>query len=317
MMSGFIGPATILAAVLLLGPVVLLLEARERRILQRVSAVEAQGQGSMALPEQSIRRGGDRLRRLRQLLRDVFCYDAEIRVAYTVPVLLVIVAGMAAGTVAGVVGTLALPSTACILIGVAVGCLATRGLFGWQRGRYRNSLLKQIPDALSFAVSALRVGIPLVETFRGIAREMPEPTRSQFVQVLNEVALGQPVHAALLNLYHRTMVTEYAIFAVTVAVQTKSGGHLAETIERLAETVRERILIGARADALAGEGKVSAMILGALPVVAALALSLIRPGYLDPLIHDPRGRRLLLIGIALLVTGILTMRHLIVRAVRQ
>ena len=139
----------------------------------------------------------------------------------------------------------------------------------------------------------------------------------QFNQVLNEIALGRSASDALLGLFQRTGVTEYAIFAVTLAVQTKSGGHLAETIQTLAETVRERITLAARAKALAGEGTVSATILSILPVVTGIALTVIRPDYLQPLFTDPRGRRLFFMGVASLLAGIWTMRRMIAGTVKE
>jgi tight adherence protein B len=118
-------------------------------------------------------------------------------------------------------------------------------------------------------------------------------------------------------LYQRTGVTEYSIFAVTLAVQTTSGGHLAETIQTLADTVRERLTLASRAKALAGEGIVSATILCILPVVTGIALSLIQPGYLMPLFADPRGRKMFLFGVGALLAGVWTMRKMISGAVRE
>jgi tight adherence protein B len=146
---------------------------------------------------------------------------------------------------------------------------------------------------------------------------MPSPTRDEFVRVVNEMGLGLPPSTALLAIYHRTGLAEYAIFAVTLAVQSRSGGRLAETIQSLAETVRQRVALAARTRALASEATLSAQILSGLPFAAAAGLSLIRPGYLDPLFYDPKGQRLFYFGIVTLVMGIVTMRRLVVGATRQ
>ena len=131
------------------------------------------------------------------------------------------------------------------------------------------------------------------------------------------MALGVPPEDALFALHRRTAVSEYAIFAVTIGVQIKSGGRLAETIQTLAETVRQRLAMAARAHALASEARTSAIILAALPFVAGALLSAIHPGYLDPLFHDPRGIRMLIIAVAGVVLGIWAMRQMIVRATRE
>jgi len=318
MAVGLMVPIIVLALVLMATPVVLYLDQHERKIMQRVAMVaERSGKDEDLAVVRSIRREISRHQRLQDLTRQVFCYDQNLTVAYTLPVPLVIVAALLIGICAGALASMALPVLACLLIGLFSAGFAARWAFNWQRDRYANTLLQQIPDMLEFIVSAVRSGIPVVEAFRGVTRESPEPTRSQFVLVMHDIGLGRPTRDALLNLYYRTLITEYAIFAVTIAVQNRSGGYLAETIETLAGTVRERITIAARARALAGEGTVSATILSALPLVTGVALSLIRPGYLDPLFHDPRGRRLFVMSIGALLSGILMMRRMINRAVSE
>jgi tight adherence protein B len=131
------------------------------------------------------------------------------------------------------------------------------------------------------------------------------------------MSLGVAAEDALLGVHRRTRVTEYAIFAVTIGVQSKSGGRLAETIQNLAETVRQRLAIANRARALAGEAKISAIVLAALPFVAGAGLSVIQPGYLDPLFHDPRGNRMLVVAVVGMVLGIWTMRHMIIKATSE
>jgi tight adherence protein B len=146
---------------------------------------------------------------------------------------------------------------------------------------------------------------------------MPSPTCDEFVRVNNEMALGVAAEDALLSMHQRTGVTEYAIFAVTIGVQARSGGRLAETIQNLAETVRERLAIAARARALAGEAKISAYIMGALPVISAGLMSLVQPAELAPLFNDPRGVRMFMIGLITLFLGVVTMRQMIRGATRD
>jgi tight adherence protein B len=140
---------------------------------------------------------------------------------------------------------------------------------------------------------------------------MPSPTLEEFIQVCNDMALGGSADEALLGLYHRTGVTEYAIFAVTIGVQARSGGRLAETVQNLAETIRERLAITARAKALAGEAKASAIIMGILPIIAGLISYVTQPQQIAILFNDPRGTRLLVIGVVTLVLGAVTMIQMI------
>jgi len=198
-----------------------------------------------------------------------------------------------------------------IVSGVVVWIIVVRGTFTWELSRYQTKLLRQLPDTIQLVVSATRAGLPVTEAFRAISEEMASPTRDEFVRVQREMSLGSTPDEALLALHKRTRVTEYAIFAVTIGVQARSGGRLAETIQNLAETVRERLALTSRAKALAGEAKVSAIIMCVLPVAAGLLLSVVNPKHMSVLFHDPRGVRMFSIGIVTLLLGIFTMRQLI------
>jgi tight adherence protein B len=203
------------------------------------------------------------------------------------------------------------------LDGIITGIVLVRGLFGWEIRRYQGKLVRQLPDAVQLVVSATRAGLPVSEAFRAIAQEMPSPTRDEFIQVEREMALGTSADAALLALHRRTGVTEYAIFAVTIGVQARSGGRLAETIQNLADTVRERLAIGGKARALAGEAKVSAIIMIVLPIIVALLQSIMAPQQMALLFTEPRGLRLFAIGLITLITGSLTMQFMIRGATRD
>ena len=204
-----------------------------------------------------------------------------------------------------------------VIGGLVVWVLLVRGAFAWELGRYQSQLVRQLPDTIQLVVSAARAGLPVTEAFRAIAEEMASPTRDEFIRVEREMALGGTPAEALLALHERTGVAEYAIFAVTIGVQARSGGRLAETIQNLAETVRDRLAIAARAQALAGEAKISAFIMCILPVIAGVGLSVLDPKHMGILFHDPRGIRIFVFGIITLLLGIATMRPLIRGATRD
>jgi tight adherence protein B len=204
-----------------------------------------------------------------------------------------------------------------VIAGAVVWVVLVRGAFSWELGRYQTRLIRQLPDTIQLVVSATRAGLPVTEAFRAIAEEMASPTRDEFIRVERQMALGATPAEALLALHQRTGVAEYAIFAVTIGVQARSGGRLAETIQNLAETVRDRLAIAARARALSGEAKVSAIIMCILPVLSGLLLSVVNPKHMGILFHDPRGIRMFAFGIVTLLLGILTMRQMIRGATRD
>lgn len=307
-MNMTVASAILLIGILVFGCIVLHLDAQRRRMSQRLAA---------ALPENAIQhdRGFGRvhLRRNRpwtdRILRFVFKYEADAPRAWPVHYMVLIGIGIAVATI--VVSQMAFPLWIALIDGFIVGCLTIRTLFGWQQNRYADRLVRQLPDTIQLIVGAVRAGLPVAEAFRAVAREMPAPTKDQFGLVTNDIALGRPADEALRSVYERTHVAEYAMFSVTLAVQSRAGGGLAETLQTLGDTIRQRVALAGRAKALASEAKLSARVLSALPFLAGMALYLERPDSLNPLFYDPRGRTLFVAGITSLMLGMLTMRRMI------
>src|SRR5215471_6093247 len=199
------------------------------------------------------------------------------------------------------------------LAAVIIAIMVVRGLFGWQRRRIANQLFRQLPDTVELVTSTVRSGLPVQEAFRTIAREMPQPTAGQFAIVCSELSVGRPPEEAVEAVYQRTQVAEYGIFAVTLAVQMKSGGNLTETLQTLGDTVRQRVALAARAKALAGEVIFSSRALSCAPVIVGGLLYLINPQTVDLLFYDPTGRTLLAYAIASVLIGVLVIRWMIRR----
>jgi tight adherence protein B len=225
----------------------------------------------------------------------------------------VVMIGFLMGLMSAIFGSLMLPMTwwQIILGSIFDGCVVARMLFGWQQRRCADQLLRQLPDVLEMVVSAVRAGLPIGESFQMVAREAISPTKEQFAMVSQALSLGTVPDEALRKIYDRTHVEEYAIFSVTLAVQSKSGGKLADTLQILCDTVRKRVALSGRANALAGEARLSAQVLAALPVISCILMYFTRPDSFAILFHDPRGQRMFAYGVILLILGILTMRRMI------
>jgi tight adherence protein B len=205
-------------------------------------------------------------------------------------------------------------STFYVLIGAGVAALWTvRSLFAWQRHRLSNLLLRQLPDAIQLVTSTVRSGLPVNEAFRTIARDMPQPTAGQFAIVCSEMNMGTPADEAMEAVFQRTQVAEYAMFAVTLAVQLKSGGSLAETLQTLADTVTQRVAMAGRAKALAGEVIFSSRALSLAPVIVGGLLYLVNPQSIDLLFTDPTGNTLLAYAVGSVLLGHFVIRWMIRR----
>ncbi len=194
-----------------------------------------------------------------------------------------------------------------------VAVLVVRGLFGWQQHRFANQLFRQLPDAIQLVTSTVRSGLPVNEAFRTIAREMPQPTAGQFAIVCSEIALGRAPDEAVEAIYRRTQVAEYAMFAVTLAVQLKSGDSLAETLQTLGDTVTQRVALAGRAKALAGEVIFSSRALSCAPLIIGGILYKANPASIDLLFYDPTGNMLLAYAAASVLLGHFVIRWMIRR----
>lgn len=316
---GLLLPVLVLVGVLVVSLVVLRFDLRRQRLQARVQTLAALGGGadSAAESRQSIRLPQRRGARFYGFVSWALGLPADLKAVQLIPTWVVCVIGILAAIAGTVIGRLYFSLPLAALGGIVTGLLVARAIFRWQFGRYFSKLRQQLPDAIELLVSTTSAGLPASDGFRAIAREMPEPTSGEFRRIAEEMALGVSVDEALRTMHHRTRVPEYAILAVTLAVQSRSGGRLVETVSTLAETIRQRMAIADRAKALAGEAKLSATILGILPVFAGVLMSVIQPGFLQPLFFDPRGNMLLLFGIVTLALGILTMRQMIRGATRE
>lgn len=191
--------------------------------------------------------------------------------------------------------------------------IVARSAFVWQARRYQAKLLAQIPETMDFISRGIRAGIPLAEALRAVSREIPSPSREVLQQVISDLAIGRAVEESLSRLAAHTGLREYSFFAVVVGLQAQTGGSLFETLDNLSEIVRQRIGVAKRGKAMASEARASAAILVALPFLAALIMSVVRPGYLD-VFFDDRGHKMLVVGLSLLATGMFVMREMMRRS---
>lgn len=297
----------VLTLVICAAAITLWLDARQRR-MDRQLAIALPTSHSASLP--SIRRleAGSRWLFFHRLVN----YRAGI--AYAWRPAYVLLAGVLAAAAILYANSLFEFSILYVYLAAAiVAIMVVRGLFGWQQRRLANQLFRQLPDVIQLVTSTVRSGLPVNEAFRTIAREMPQPTAGQFAIVCSELSLGRPPEEAIEAVYRRTQVAEYAMFAVTLAVQLKSGGSLAETLQTLGDTVSQRVALAARAKALAGEVIFSSRALSCAPLIVGGLLYSISPQSIDLLFYDPTGNMLLAYAAASVVIGHFVIRWMVKR----
>jgi tight adherence protein B len=196
----------------------------------------------------------------------------------------------------------------------AIWILSCRTIFNMMMMKRRQLLYAQFPDCLSMIVRSVRAGVPITEAIRILARECPTPSSVEFARVAGDLAIGTPISDALKSLADRNDITEFRFFATALTLQSQTGGRLGETLDNLGGIIRKRMALKSRAKALAAEARLTAMILGGLPMVAAGGLYLVNPGYVNILFFDPVGRMILFAALGSLGVGAFIMRTIIEKA---
>jgi tight adherence protein B len=147
----------------------------------------------------------------------------------------------------------------------------------------KNIFERQLVDALDLAARSLRVGHPLVGSFRMISEEIPAPVGELFAEVCQQQQLGMALDQALRDVARRNPSEDLKLFATSVVIQLSSGGNLADMMERLANVIRERNRLARRVHVLTTQTQFSKRILLALPFFIFVLLNVINPEYMTPL----------------------------------
>lgn len=170
---------------------------------------------------------------------------------------------------------------------------------------------RQFPDALDLMARSLRAGHAFSGGLNMVAREFDDPVGKEFLQVVHEINFGASIDQALRNMVDRIDVPDLKFFTVSVVVQKESGGNLADILESIAGLTRERFKLAGKIKALSAEGKLTAIILAALPFVIILALSVINPEYLPEMLDDPAGRVFITVAAIMMGIGIMVTKKMV------
>ena len=169
--------------------------------------------------------------------------------------------------------------------------------------------LKLFPDAIDLIVRGLRAGLPVGQSMVNVAEEIPEPVKSTFKEITEQVALGMTFEKALEGAAKKLGMTEFNFFITSIILQRETGGNLGEILNNLSEVLRGRQTMRLKIKALSSEAKASAIIVGALPFFVFIALNVLSPDYLEPLYSDFRGNLAMFgAGCSLCIGGFIMMK---------
>jgi tight adherence protein B len=179
------------------------------------------------------------------------------------------------------------------------------------RGARLRKLEEQLPEAADFLGRALRAGHSFANVMQMVGEEMPEPIAGEFKFAYEEINYGVPMNEALHNLAMRVPLTDLRYLVIAVLIQRESGGNLAEVFGNISRLIRARLKLLAQVRVMSAEGRMSAWVLGLLPLGVLVLMMLSNPAYVRVLWTDPIGVRLMWYALAVAAGGVLWMRKLI------
>jgi tight adherence protein B len=214
---------------------------------------------------------------------------------------------MAAAVVLSLAGSLLLGRVAGVALAVAVPLVA-RAVLGLMATRRQQAFAGQLDDTLQLMASSLRAGHSLQQALASVSRDAEEPTSVEFAQIINEARVGRELGLALEETAARMGSEDFVWVTQAIAINREVGGNLAEVLDGVGRTIRERNQIRRQVQSLSAEGKLSAYVLIALPFGITGFLAVANPAYMAKFTASLTGYALILAAVALLVIGSVWLR---------
>jgi tight adherence protein B len=180
-----------------------------------------------------------------------------------------------------------------------------------RKKRRESALVAQLPDAIDAITRAIRAGQSVDSALMEVSRSLPAPVGTEVRTIYDEMAMGLAFETAIRNFEGRfPMVSDVKILCSAFIIQREAGGSLTHILQGLSTTIRERFKLKQQVHALTAEGRVTAIILAAIPLAFAFLTWLLNPTYISLLFVHPMGKMLLAGAICLEVMGFLIMRNM-------
>jgi tight adherence protein B len=181
----------------------------------------------------------------------------------------------------------------------------------WKRTRRFGRFEEQFPEAVELMARAMRAGHGFSTGILMVADEIPNPVAAEFKLLYDRQNFGMPLGDALKGMVERVPILDARFFATAVLTQRESGGNLSEILDNLATVIRDRFKVKRQVRAVTAHGRITGWILAGLPPSLAILLSLMSPEYMQPIITDPLGIKMIAVGCTMQVIGSLIIRKLV------
>ena len=189
------------------------------------------------------------------------------------------------------------------LIGGLIGFMIPKFWLNRRKGGRLKSFNKQLPDTITLIANALRAGSSFLQAIELVVRESRPPISTEFGRVIREVNLGLPFDQALENMVRRVRSDDLELMATAISVQHQVGGNLAEILDSIAYTIRERVRIKGEIQTLTAQQRLSGYVVAGLPIALAGFLFVAAPGFMEPMFANPPEVLGLPAGVVILIFG--------------
>ena len=195
-------------------------------------------------------------------------------------------------------------------LGALLGLLPLVWVLHKRRSRM-HQMVVQLPQAVELMARALRAGYSLPSSLVMVADEVPNPLGPEFRYTADELNFGLPFQEALANLAYRIPIPDLQLLVTAVLVQKETGGNLVELLEKIAAVLRARVQLAQKVRVYTAQGRLTGVILVALPFVLFVVLNMVNPGYSKPMFESEIGRRMVYAALAAMAIGIVLIRRIV------
>ncbi|MBN2104604.1 type II secretion system F family protein [bacterium] len=180
-----------------------------------------------------------------------------------------------------------------------------------QRAKRLKAFIRAFPDSIDMMASAIRAGHAFNQAMQLVGNEAPDPVGIEFKRTYEQYNLGLNLKDVLLEMTDRVNSLDLKLFVTAILLQKETGGNLTEILDKISYTIRERFKLIGQIKTFTAQGRMSAIILGALPLVFVLFISGLNPDYLTPLFHDKLGHYFILIAVFLQIFGFIVIQKIV------
>src|SRR6266545_1353986 len=197
------------------------------------------------------------------------------------------------------------------VVGAILGYFVPRFWVGRRIGGRLSAFNKQLADTITLLSNSLRAGSSFLQSIELVSRETPAPMGEEMGRVVREVNLGLGMEEALNNLVRRIKSEDLDLMVTAIGVQQQVGGNLAEILDTIAFTIRERVRIKGEINTLTAQGRMSGYLVAFLPIGIMFALNAINPSFMQPLFTETLGRIMLGVGAVMMTIGFFAIQKIV------